>query len=107
MSSLLVITTALGLHGICLLLLFYALGQHHMISRLFLPPLCCSRHTHLAPAAEDVRDAAYDAAIDTKKGAKKAVIRAESATEEGKAKSRGFFSRLFGRGKVRMNAILP
>jgi hypothetical protein len=48
-----------------------------------------------------VRDAAYDAAVDTKKGAKKAVIRAESATEEGKAKSRGWLARVFGRGKVR------
>jgi hypothetical protein len=60
--------------------------------------LCCI--LLLLLAAEDVRDAAYDAAVDTKKGARKAVIHAESAAEEGKAKSRGWLARLFGRGKV-------
>ena len=48
-----------------------------------------------------MRVAAYDAAVDTKKGAKKAVIKAESAADEGKAKSRSWIARLFGRGKVR------
>jgi hypothetical protein len=47
-----------------------------------------------------VRDAAADAAIDAKHGAKKAAVRTEATATETKEKGRSWLARLFGRGKV-------
>lgn len=54
----------------------------------------------VCPAAEDARESAAEAGSDLKHGAKKASIKASSAAEEGKEKTRGWFSRIFRRGKV-------
>lgn len=51
--------------------------------------------------AEDARESVIEGASDVKRGAKKAAARAESAADEGAKKSRGWFSRIFRRGKVR------
>lgn len=59
-------------------------------------------HVFFCPPAEDARESAAEAKSDLKHGAKKANIKAHSKAKESKEESKGWLSRVFRRGKVRV-----